>query len=249
MGINIEKKNGKIIIETNNDVDVQVKTKKRKVKQINYFFVIDRSGSMQNAQRQVISGFNEYVNAEKNKNKETDTTAKIWVTLFDNNFIPLYVEENLDVANLNTSNYRMGGSTALLDAVGNTLDKMENYLKGKKNQVSYFIVHTDGEENSSKFYNSEQIKKRVNELEKSGDAVFIFLGADINNWGDAIKIGMSSNVMSFAAQDTATGYSSLQSRTRGALKTYCSTASSLSDSFASTATTDKIIKSVDVTPL
>ncbi len=90
------------------------------------------------------------------------------------------------------------GSTALLDAIGKTIEDLDT------DRDVVFVIITDGDENASKTYKYEAINKMIQNLTKEGWK-FIFLGAN----QDAIKTGAhlgvsASNSMSYAATSAGT---------------------------------------------
>lgn len=84
------------------------------------------------------------------------------------------------VKNLTLDDYSVGGNTALLDAVGITIDKIRENRKITKNNNVLFVIITDGEENSSRKYSRDKIKSMINSAEKEDKWDFIFLGANID---------------------------------------------------------------------
>ena len=82
-------------------------------------FVLDRSGSMSGLAADTIGGFNELI--EKQKKIEGD--AYVTTVLFDHEYEVLHDHVALkDVAPLTDKEYFARGSTALLDAVGRTIN-------------------------------------------------------------------------------------------------------------------------------
>ena len=74
----------------------------------------------------------------------------------------------------------MRGCTALLDAVGTAIEKMENVQKhlpeDHRAGKIIFVITTDGLENSSEHFTQEQIKRKI-EAKKECGWEFLFLGA------------------------------------------------------------------------
>lgn len=158
-------------------------------------FVLDKSGSMSGFEQDTIGGYNSVL--AENRKKE----GNIYVTtvLFNHENSTLYNREPISkVKNLTPDDYSVGGNTALLDAVGITIDKIRENRKITKNNNVLFVIITDGAENSSNEYSRDKIKSMINSAEKEDKWDFIFLGANIDAIAEAGNIGIKS--------DNATGY-------------------------------------------
>lgn len=158
-------------------------------------FILDRSGSMSGLEKETISGFNELLAKQKlEKGKALVTTV-----LFDHAIDFLYEEQPLEeTKTLTDKEYFVRGSTALLDAIGQTINKVRANgkaakAKGLKPDQVIFVITTDGYENSSEEYSYTKIKKMVEDRRKKGWE-FIFLGANIDAIGTASRMGMSKDM-------------------------------------------------------
>jgi hypothetical protein len=103
-------------------------------------------------------------------------------------------------------NYRPEGSTALYDAIGQTITNTLNYLAkaDTKPKDVYLIILTDGEENSSRSYSSENIKKMI-EGQKAADWKFIFLAANQDAMFSGNTLGIEKGAcLSYAQNKNAT---------------------------------------------
>ena len=58
------------------------------------------------------------------------------------------------------------------------------------------VIITDGQENASREYYSQKVKEMIQELEKSENWQFIYLGADMENFADADTLGLRHKVSS-----------------------------------------------------
>ena len=127
--------------------------------------IIDRSGSMSGKEDDTIGGINSTFEVLKTQ-MEQNTQVKVSIKLFDHEEEMLITSIDLNNLKPITRNqYKVRGQTALLDAMGNTL----NYFMQKKisdsnayHSCTIYIV-TDGIENSSKIYTSEKIKDMIND--------------------------------------------------------------------------------------
>ena len=144
-------------------------------------FILDRSGSMTGLEKDTIGGFN----AMLKKQKEVEGECRITTVLFDNQINILH--DRLDIqaiGSLTEKDYQVGGSTALLDAIGSTINKIGNVQKHSSHEHRaskvLFVIITDGEENSSREFSSQRIKKMIEHQMNKYGWEFIFLGANID---------------------------------------------------------------------
>ena len=154
-------------------------------------FILDKSGSMAGLERDTIGGFNSMLN----KQKEVDGECRITTVLFDNRYELLHDRIDIRaVSPMTEREYQVGGSTALLDAMGRTIQKLVNVQKSTAEEYRaenvMFVIITDGEENSSREYSSQKVKAMI-EQEKEYGWEFIFLGANIDAVETAGRFGIT----------------------------------------------------------
>ena len=130
-------------------------------------FVLDMSGSMHHLTDDTIGGFNSFIEKQKDPDRETLVTT----VLFNTETKILHDRVSIEkIEPMTRRDYRPCGGTALLDAVGETVDRVEliqDHLK--KEDVpkhTVFAITTDGEENSSTKYDYETIKKNARQSTK-----------------------------------------------------------------------------------
>lgn len=148
-------------------------------------FILDRSGSMSGLETDTIGGYNSMLEKQRKEAGE----AIITTVLFDNEYELLHDRISIrGIKNITDKDYFVRGSTALLDAVGKTILKIENAQKhtteDEKPEKTLFVITTDGLENSSVEFDDGKLKKMI-ESKKEIGWEFIFLGANI----DAVKVG------------------------------------------------------------
>lgn len=157
-------------------------------------FILDRSGSMAGLESDTIGGYNSMLKRQREEQGEAIVTT----VLFDDNYELLHDRINIKGVNLITDkDYFVRGSTALLDAMGKTIQKIANAQKHTSEEQrpdkTIFIITTDGMENASREYTYKKIKGMVEmEKEKYGWE-FIFLGANIDAISTAEKFGIASD--------------------------------------------------------
>ncbi len=176
--------------------------------------ITDMSGSMAGLADDVRGGFNSYI---ADLRADTDVDYRLSVTLFDTEFIELCKAAPLaDVPALDETNYRPRGMTALLDAVGMTVNGFDRGQLGDDDRV-LVVVQTDGHENSSREYRRDQIADLIKSREAGGKWSFIFLGAGPDTWQQAAGMGFARDATVSVAADsksTAGTYSGLSGATR-----------------------------------
>ena len=158
-------------------------------------FVLDRSGSMSGMERAVIDGFNRLVK----KQRQVPGRALVSVELFDDQFDVVYDRAELDqVRPLTEREYYTRGCTALLDAVGRAIRhiarKQREARPAERPGHTLFVINTDGYENASREYTRERIREMVREEEGKYGWEFLFLGANIDSYGEAGALGIRAEM-------------------------------------------------------
>ena len=98
---------------------------------------------------------------------------------------------------LSEKEYFVRGSTALLDAVGRTIDKIiratRNTKKDYQGDKVMFVIITDGMENDSREYDYEGIKAMIERQKENYGWEFVFLGANIDAISTAARFGIEED--------------------------------------------------------
>lgn len=156
-------------------------------------FILDRSGSMHGLETDTIGGFNSVLD----EHKKMEGEAFVTTVLFNDQTNTVKDRENIkEVIPLTSEDYHVGGCTALLDALGNTIDRISNIQKvfPKHHQARsiVFVIITDGLENASTHYDYPQVKKMI-ERKQEESWEFVFMGANIDAIEEASKLGIQSD--------------------------------------------------------
>ena len=157
-------------------------------------FVLDKSGSMAGLEGDTIGGYN----AMLEKQKAVDGECRITTVLFDNNYELLHDRIDIRaVGPMTEKEYFVGGSTALLDAIGRTISKIGNVQKhtteGYRAEKVLFVIITDGEENASREYSLEKVRAQIERQKEKYAWEFIFLGANIDAVETADRFGIAAD--------------------------------------------------------
>jgi len=161
-------------------------------------FILDRSGSMAGLEQDTIGGFNSMLSKQKDEPGECFVTT----VLFDHEILTLHDRKKLaDISPLTDRDYTVRGCTALIDAIGSTVTKISSIHKYARPEdvpaTTMFVITTDGLENASKEYSSEQVKRMIEDKKKLGWE-FLFIGANI----DAVETARHFGI----AEDRAVNY-------------------------------------------
>jgi uncharacterized protein YegL len=149
-------------------------------------FILDRSGSMASMKVEAIGGFGAFLESQQKLPGE----ARLTLVLFDHEYIVAHDGRPIkDVPKLDEHTYVPRGTTALLDAIGRTINTMGERLdktpEPERPGKVIVAILTDGLENASQEFKRKQIFKMIKDQRETYAWEFIFLGAN----QDAIHAG------------------------------------------------------------
>ncbi len=158
-------------------------------------FILDRSGSMGGLEADTIGGYNSLVEKQK---AERDGEVYISTILFDDRSEVLHDRLPLEkLEPMTKKDYYVRGCTALLDALGGAIHHISKIHKKMKEEdrptKTLFIITTDGQENSSRKYTYEKVKKLVEKQQKKHNWEFLFLGANMDAISEAGRFGIRAD--------------------------------------------------------
>ncbi len=164
-------------------------------------YILDRSGSMQPLAEAAIQGFNDFL-AEQ---QDLPGMARLTLVLFDDTYeCPLVSLPASEVTPLTPRNYTIGGSTALLDAMGIAIDELGLRLsqapEPRRPGTVLVVVFTDGHENASTRFTWTQIQEKIRHQSEVYRWQFLFLGANQDAIATASQMGIAqANAASWVA--------------------------------------------------
>ena len=170
-------------------------------------FILDRSGSMGGLESDTIGGFNAMIEKQKKQEGECIVTT----VLFDNEIETLHDRLPLkEVPPMTDKQYFVRGCTALNDAIGETVKHIAGIHKyARKEDVpvrTLFVITTDGYENASSRYSSDEVKKMISEKKEGAGWEFLFIGANIDAVETAGRIGIDADrAVDYRADKRGTG--------------------------------------------
>lgn len=167
-------------------------------------FVLDRSGSMGACRKAAIQGFNHFLHEQQ----QIEGLCKLTLILFDDDYqVPIKSLPAAEILPLNTETYTLGGSTALLDAIGRTVDDLGARLAAipeadRPGQVVVAIL-TDGFENFSQKYTWREIARLIRQQTEQYRWSFLFLGANQDAIATAAQLSIAPANAATYVTDTA----------------------------------------------
>lgn len=157
-------------------------------------FILDCSGSMAGLEADTIGGFNAMIEQQKQQEGE----ARVSTVLFNQESTVLHNRVDLrKVEPMTGRQYTVGGGTALLDAVGTAIQHIGSIHKyaceSERPAHTLFVITTDGEENSSRRYTREEVRRMIRRQKSRYGWEFLFLGANIDAVEAARGLGIDKN--------------------------------------------------------
>ena len=159
-------------------------------------FILDRSGSMSGLERDTIGGFNSMIQKQKAETEGGD--ALVTTVLFDHRYEILHDRlEIVNVPEMTEKDYFVRGNTALLDAIGKTIRHIGSIHRYAREEdvpkKTLFVITTDGYENSSRQFTSDEVKNMIRHQKEKYGWEFLFLGANIDAVETARKYGIDED--------------------------------------------------------
>ena len=157
-------------------------------------FILDRSGSMAGLEADTIGGFNGMIERQKKEEGE----AFVSTVLFSNESRVLHDRVDLfHIRPMTDREYYVGGCTALIDAIGGAIHHIGNVHKYAREEDrpehTIFVITTDGMENASHRYTSDEVKAMVQRQKEKYGWEFLFLGANIDAVETASHFGIAED--------------------------------------------------------
>jgi hypothetical protein len=163
-------------------------------------FILDRSGSMSTMAHAAISGFNEFLLGQQNTldDQQRSMEANLTLVLFDTEYLMIHDRAPLKNAlPLTSETYQPRGSTALLDAIGRTIDELGAKLAATPEAdrpVKVIVaILTDGEENASRQFTMNEVNQRITHQTNQYAWEFLFLGANQDAIATAAHLGIAAH--------------------------------------------------------
>jgi len=176
--------------------------------------ILDRSGSMELIKDDMDGALQSFIEEQK----KVEGRANVTFVRFDDEYEKVFENKPIEEVKAEDLKIEPRGTTALLDAVGKTINLIRAHLircsqEDKPDKVLVAII-TDGQENSSSEFKCEQIKDMIKEQSDKYDWMFTYLGANQDAFKEAGAMGIN--------KDAVLNYSATGGGTRSALNSMSS---------------------------
>lgn len=161
---------------------------------------------MEDCRDATISGFNELVEGLRADERKGGLRTRITLVTFNHAVEFVHVKAPLaSLHRISRETYVPGGNTAMLDAVGRTLDRLTREVKDQENKSFLVCIISDGYENASRRYTYPDIAARIQKLTAAGNWTCSYLGAnqDLSVVSEQLHIP-AGNVAGYAATPDGT---------------------------------------------
>ncbi|MGB5812033.1 MAG: hypothetical protein WBG86_15970 [Polyangiales bacterium] len=153
--------------------------------------VVDRSGSMMDIAGDMAGGINKFIEEQK---AVDDPGCRLTLAQFDSEYE--MVHDGVPIEFVPPYTLHPRSTTALLDAVGKTVSA----VRERRPERAICVIVTDGMENASREWTSSAVKSLVECATKDGWE-FVYLGADIDAFGEAGAIGVKQGTTANYGKD------------------------------------------------
>jgi len=157
--------------------------------------VLDRSGSMERIADDIVGGFNQFLQ----KQRDTEGEANLTLVQFDSeNAFEILIDDIplREVTDLDPAAYQPRSLTPLYDAVGRMIIRIDGQIASRRklgllDEDQVVLIVTDGLENASTDFTQSSVFEMVSDRRQQ-DWVFVFLGADQDVYAEGGKVGVAS---------------------------------------------------------
>jgi uncharacterized protein YegL len=185
--------------------------KTKKDVNIYHLIILDRSGSMGSVKLETIKGVNTQIESMRSDAKEFENQEHVYclVTFGGGGYggpeavtYDVWKQASADIKDLTAKSYITGGGTPMCDAIGGGINGLRNEIveELKNEDTKVFVnIFTDGYENTSQEFSSEDCKKLIEEVQATGQWVVAMVGCEDNVFEEASKMGISQgNTVKYA---------------------------------------------------
>ncbi len=164
---------------------------------IHNLIILDESGSMESIKSQIISGFNETVQTIKGS-QQLFPEQEHFVSLVSFNSLGQKLIHFIDpvdkLSQIDDEKYQPNATTPLFDAIGFAVNKLKQVVANQPDCNVLVTIMTDGEENASREFSGNDIKKLIEEL-KQQKWTFTYIGTDHDVDQIAINLSITNTLI------------------------------------------------------
>ena len=155
--------------------------------------ILDRSGSMQSIASDAIGGFNDFLVEQQRQVGD----CRLTLIQFNDQYEVVYAAQPIaDAPRLTEDTFRPRGTTALLDAIGRTIDRTGGRLaalsEDERPDRVMLVIITDGRENASSDFTRERIFGMISTQRDVFQWSFLFLAANQDAIAEGAKVGIGA---------------------------------------------------------
>ncbi len=170
--------------------------------------IIDRSGSMQSIKEDAEGGFNAFIDEQA----KLPGQCRVSLAQFDDRYEVVYTD--LAITEVPQLVISPRGSTAMLDAIGRTINELGERLaklpEDERPGTVIVGIVTDGQENSSHEFDYAMVKKLITQQEEVYSWTFMYMGADQDAIEQGSKMGINADrAMTYGRGRTGDAYLAL----------------------------------------
>ena len=146
---------------------------------------MDESGSMENIRDKMRNSINDLISEQKQVKARPATFTLV---KFNSSVNRVIRNKPLDqINNLSSEDYTPNGSTALYDAIGDTI----NWFRNEKDVL--MVIVTDGQENASMTYDKRTVNSMIEEKKRHNNWSYVYLSCDLNTFDQGNGIGLKES--------------------------------------------------------
>ncbi len=151
--------------------------------------VLDRSGSMQQIRGDMEGGLDRFFEEQR----KLPGRCTVTLTQFNDHYEVVYAGR--DIKDVPKAELVPAGNTALLDAIGRTINEVGKRLadmpEADRPGRVLFLIITDGQENASREFKRQDIKRSIEHQAEKYSWQFVYLGANQDSFSEAQMLGIS----------------------------------------------------------
>jgi len=175
--------------------------------------VLDESGSMSSIKTNMIKSINDLITEQK---QVKERQATFTLVKFNDRINRVIKNKHLNnIRKLSENDYQPNATTALYDAIGDTI----NWFRNERDVL--MVIVTDGQENSSRRYNKTMVTNMIEDKKRFNNWSYVYLSNDLDTFAQGDNIGLHKSKFASNCLKDKYEYSQFLSKDlNGAIKNY-----------------------------